>query len=171
MSSPDAPQEFGTTRHEVPLWTCERLQQMPSIDWHRIMRLRQEVFVVEQACIYADADAADEQSWHLCAWVPASTPAACARIVDPGVKYAEPSIGRVSTRLDLRSRGLGRELVARAIEHCVRLHPGHSIRISAQLRLERFYAGFGFKPVGETYLEDGMPHIEMLLKHDELPPT
>jgi ElaA protein len=167
MSPTTAP--HGSIDQHPPLWTCERLAQMSAIDWHRIMKLRQQVFVVEQACIYADADLADEQAWHLCAWWPGSAPAACARIVDPGVKYPEPSIGRVATRLDLRARGLGRELVSHAIAHCTRLHPGHSIRISAQLRLERFYAGFGFTAVGETYLEDDMPHIEMLLSCGAMP--
>ena len=88
---------------------------------------------------------------------------AYARVVPPGVKYAEPSIGRVLTTDAARGTGLGRELVRRAIEHCRANYPREGIRISAQSRLEGFYAGFGFVVQGERYLEDGMPHTEMLL--------
>ena len=90
-------------------------------------------------------------------------PLAYARVVPPGVKYAEPSIGRVLTVDAARGTGLGRELVRRSIQHCREVYPQRGIRISAQSRLERFYAGFGFAVQGEQYLEDGIPHTEMLL--------
>ena len=83
--------------------------------------------------------------------------------LDPGAKYAEPSIGRVLTTAPARGHGLGRELVRRAVGRARSAWPGHAIRISAQTRLEAFYAGFGFSVVGAPYLEDGIPHIEMLL--------
>ena len=129
-----------------------------------IYTARQQVFSIEQQCIYLDADGVDEQSHHLAAWHDGHrVPLAYARIVAPGVKYAEPSIGRVITTASARGTGLGRELVRRAVEGCRELHPGDGIRISAQSRLEAFYAGFGFVVVGERYLEDGIPHTEMLL--------
>jgi ElaA protein len=83
--------------------------------------------------------------------------------VHPGLKYAEPSIGRVITTAPARGTGLGRELVQRAIAHCRAVFPGQGIRISAQTRLERFYAEAGFVAVGAPYMEDGIPHTEMLL--------
>ena len=89
-------------------------------------------------------------------------PLAYARIVAPGVKYAEASIGRVITSAAARGTGLGRELVRRAVEQAEALFPGRGIRISAQAHLARFYGSFGFATVGEEYLEDGIPHIEML---------
>jgi len=125
---------------------------------------RQQVFAIEQQCVYLDADGNDEQSHHLAAWaVGRREPLAYARVVAPGVKYAEPSIGRVITAVAVRGSGLGRELVRRAIDCSREVYPREGIRISAQSRLEAFYAGFGFAIVGERYMEDGIPHTEMLL--------
>jgi ElaA protein len=125
---------------------------------------RQQVFALEQQCIYLDADGCDEQSHHLAAWAPGRRePLAYARVVAPGVKYAEPSIGRVITTSAGRGLGLGRELVRRAIDGCRAVYPHAGIRISAQSRLEAFYAGYGFVIIGERYMEDGIPHTEMLL--------
>ena len=129
-----------------------------------IYTARQQVFSLEQQCIYLDADGCDEHSFHLAAWAPGHrVPLAYARVVQPGVKYAEPSIGRVITTEAARGSGLGRELVRRAVEHSQAEFPGQGIRISAQTRLEAFYAGFGFAPMGVPYMEDGIPHTEMLL--------
>ena len=129
-----------------------------------IYRARQQVFAIEQQCIYQDVDGADAASFHLAAWGDeAAMPLAYARIVQPGIKYAEPSIGRVLTTDAARGTGLGRELVRRAVRHCLEVCPELGIRISAQSRLERFYGEFGFVVQGERYLEDGIPHTEMLL--------
>ena len=129
-----------------------------------IYTARQQVFTLEQQCIYLDADGVDERSFHLAAWSDGHrVPLAYARVVEPGLKYAEPSIGRVITTDAARGTGLGRELVRRAIVHCREAFPGYRIRISAQSRLEAFYAGYGFEIVGERYMEDGIPHTEMLL--------
>jgi len=129
-----------------------------------IYRARQQVFAIEQQCIYLDVDGTDAASFHLAAWGDEmAMPLAYARIVQPGIKYAEPSIGRVLTTQASRGTGLGRELVGRAIEHCRAIYPQEGIRISAQSRLEGFYAGLGFVVQGEPYLEDGIPHTEMLL--------
>ena len=84
------------------------------------------------------------------------------RIVDPGVKYDEPSIGRVITAPEVRGNGSGRALMAEGIAGCERHWPGRAVRISAQAHLERFYNGFGFVRVGENYIEDTIPHVEML---------
>ena len=85
------------------------------------------------------------------------------RVVDPGVKYTEPSIGRVITAAAVRGSGLGRRLVAEGIARCTAAWPGQGIRISAQAHLERFYGGFGFVRVGDPYPEDNIPHLEMLM--------
>jgi ElaA protein len=130
-----------------------------------IYMARQLVFAIEQQCAYLDADGNDERSFHLCAWADGHrVPLAYARVVEPGVKYAEPSIGRVITTAAARGTGLGRELVRRAIAQTSAVFPGQGIRISAQSRLEAFYAGFGFEIVGERYMEDGIAHTEMLLR-------
>ena len=144
-------------------WRCCRFDQLDVFELDAIYRARQQVFLVEQQCVYLDADGFDAHALHLAAWsVDRSVPLAYARVVHPGQKYAEPSIGRVITTSAARGTGLGRELVKRSISHCTEAFPGHGIRISAQTRLERFYGEFGFAAVGVPYLEDGIPHTEML---------
>lgn len=145
------------------VWKQARLSELSAVELARIYRARQQVFSIEQNCVYLDADEADEQSYHLAAWSSAhDVPWAYARLVDPGVKYAEPSVGRVITTEAARGTGLGRELVKRMLALSDLVHPGLGIRISAQSRLLRFYAELGFEAVGEDYMEDGIPHIEML---------
>ncbi|MDP3821580.1 MAG: GNAT family N-acetyltransferase [Burkholderiales bacterium] len=148
----------------LPHWHWCRFDELSVFDLEAIYRARQTVFSIEQACAYLDADGFDERSYHLAAWsTDRSMPLAYARVVHPGQKYVEPSIGRVITIAAARGTGLGRKLVRRAIAHCHEAFPGQGIRISAQTRLEAFYAGFGFQPIGEPYMEDGIPHTEMLL--------
>ncbi|MES1162080.1 MAG: GNAT family N-acetyltransferase [Rhizobacter sp.] len=144
-------------------WRWCRFDELSVFELDAIYRARQQVFSIEQACVYLDADGFDAFSWHLAAWSGAhKVPLAYARIVHPGQKYAEPSIGRVITTGAARGTGLGRELVRRAVEGCGEVFPAQGIRISAQTRLERFYAEFGFVALGPPYMEDGIPHTEML---------
>lgn len=141
-------------------WRCARFDALTPRELQRIHIARQQVFVVEQGCAFQDADLVDESSTHV--WASARGELlAYARIVDPGLKCAEPSIGRVLTTPAARGSGLGRELLRRAVDHCGAAHPRQDIVISAQHRLERFYREAGFASVGEPYLEDGQPHIEM----------
>lgn len=158
--------EPGVAERRLPFdieWRVCRFGELSPVELARIYRARQQVFSIEQQCIYLDADEADESSYHLAAWSAAHTvPLAYARLVGPGVKYAEPSMGRVITTAPARGLGLGRELVRRVVAHCALVHPGEAIRISAQERLARFYADFGFVVIGEPYPEDGLPHLEML---------
>ncbi|HEY9239411.1 MAG TPA: GNAT family N-acetyltransferase, partial [Burkholderiaceae bacterium] len=149
-----------------PIWRACRFDELGVAELDAIYRARQQVFTLEQQCIYLDADGHDPHSHHLAAWAgdDRSLPLAYARIVHPGRKYAEPSLGRVITTGAARGTGLGRELVRRATALCLEVFPGRGIRISAQTRLEPFYAGFGFEAVGPPYLEDGIDHTEMLLR-------
>lgn len=145
-------------------WRVARFDDLSVHELQNIFMARQQVFVVEQACAYLDADGGDETAFHLAAWSTAQrAPLAYARVVDPGVKYAEASIGRVLTTTAGRGCGLGREVVRRAIAQAGAAWPGTRIRISAQSRLVSFYVGFGFWTAGPEYLEDGIPHTEMLL--------
>ncbi len=144
-------------------WRWCRFDELDVFELDAIYRARQQVFAIEQACAYLDADGFDAASWHLAAWSPGQqVPLAYARVVHPGQKYAEPSIGRVITVRPARGTGLGRELVRRAIARCSEVFPGLGIRISAQTRLEPFYAEAGFVAVGPPYVEDGILHTEML---------
>lgn len=137
-------------------------------DLYDALALRARVFVLEQGP-YLDPDGVDRHCHHLLArlgspahGLPEHELVAYLRVVAPGVQYAEPSIGRVVNRAELRGSGLGRELVARGVALCERLYPGHAIRISAQAHLARFYGSYGFEPVGEPYLEDRIPHQSMV---------
>lgn len=125
------------------------------------LALRCRVFILEQGP-YLDPDGLDRQSWHLLGRDAAGVLQAYLRIVDPGLKYAEPSIGRVITAAEVRGTGVGRALFAEGVRQCQAVWPGHGIRISAQAHLERLYGSYGFVRVGEPYLEDDIPHLEML---------
>ncbi|HJV61406.1 MAG TPA: GNAT family N-acetyltransferase [Albitalea sp.] len=144
-------------------WRSCPFDELTPRELQDIYMARQQVFAIEQNCVYLDADGYDEASWHIAAWSAVQRmPLAYARLVAPGFKYAEPSIGRVITTAAARGTGLGRELVRRATALSARLYPQHGIRISAQSRLETFYQEAGFVIVGERYMEDGIPHTEML---------
>ena len=166
MNRPEASPESGEAARIAalaPRWRWCRFGELSVIELQNIYAARQQVFSIEQQCLYLDADGYDEAAYHLAAWSPAHRlPLAYARLLDPGQKYPEASMGRVITTQLARGHGLGRELVDRVIAHCTEVWPESAIRISAQSRLERFYSGFGFAAVGKPYLEDGIPHTEML---------
>ncbi|MBT6164229.1 MAG: GNAT family N-acetyltransferase [Crocinitomicaceae bacterium] len=147
-------------------WTESTWDEWDAPTMFAALRLRADVFVVEQDCVYPDLDDKDVQSIHLVAMAENAQPGqpamATARMVPPGVSYAEPSIGRVVSAQSERGGGLGRELMERAIRICQRRWPRQAIRISAQQYLIRFYEELGFACAGEGYLEDGIPHIEMV---------
>ena len=138
-----------------------RLGDLSAVDFHAAMVQRVAVFVVEQNCVYQEADALDPVAWHLLAWS-GDQLAAYLRVADPGTNYPEPSLGRVLTAPAFRGQGLGQLLLAEALARCAATWPGQANRISAQQYLLKFYQGFGFVPVSEMYLEDNIPHVEML---------
>ena len=125
--------------------------------------LRQEVFIVEQNCVYQDIDQKDHYSYHLLAY-DNEILVAYLRIVYPGISYNEPSIGRVVTRMSHRRRGLSKNIVKAAIQKVRDVYNHSNIRISAQEYLIPFYKSLDFVSVGEVYLEDDIPHIEMMHK-------
>jgi ElaA protein len=148
---------------QAPRWRFTPFDSLSVRELQYIYMARQAVFSVEQRCAFMDADGLDERSYHLAAWSPSQRqPLAYARLLEPGVKYAEPSIGRVITTTAARGRGLGRETMVRALAHAADLWPGAAIRISAQSRLEAFYASLGFVSASPRYLEDGIDHTEMV---------
>jgi len=126
-----------------------------------IFFLRQEVFVVEQNCAYQDADHKDKVSHHLMAYSN-DILVAYLRIVPPGISYKEPSIGRVVTSINYRGKGCAKNLMQYAIQKVDHIYEGSNIRISAQEYLIPFYEALHFKVIGNIYLEDDIPHIQML---------
>lgn len=142
-------------------WTCLRFDELGVRQLYELLALRSEVFVVEQHCVFLDIDGLDPLTWHLLGSGDDGALKAYARLIPPGMKAPDALIGRVVTAPTARGGGTGRALMAEAVAQCERLWPRHAITLHAQAHLERFYAGFGFVPVGEQYIEDGIPHIEM----------
>ena len=142
-------------------WTWLRFGELGVDNLYDALALRCRAFVLEQGA-YLDTDGIDRRSWHLLGRDNAGVLQAYLRAVDPGVKYAEPSIGRVATAPEVRGSGLGRELMRQGLARCAATWPGLGVRISAQARLRRFYAELGFEAIGDEYSEDNIPHLEML---------
>jgi len=142
-------------------WRVERFDELSLDRLYAILAARVAVFVVEQDCPYQDLDGLDDSGLHVSAWSGRAV-LAYARVLPPGRRFSEPSIGRVLTMQQVRRTGLGRELMRRSIDVADRLFPQQGLRISAQHYLERFYSELGFETVSDPYPEDGIPHIEML---------
>ena len=129
---------------------------------YELLRLRSEVFVVEQHCVFLDMDNKDQQCYHVLLYHDTQL-AAYARVLPPGLSYKEASIGRIITSATARGTGVGKILTQYAIEESRRLYGNGAIRIGAQVYATKFYEQLGFKPDGEVYDEDGIDHIEMIL--------
>lgn len=142
-------------------WTWARFDDLGVHALHDTLALRCKVFILEQGP-YQDPDVADKRSYHLLGYDTDGALKACLRVVDPGVNYPEPSIGRVVTAKEARGHGMGRVLMHEGMARCRQAWPGHSIRISAQAHLQAFYGSLGFVAMSDEYLEDAIPHVEML---------
>ena len=142
-------------------WTWKRFEALSLDELYDALALRCRVFILEQGA-YLDPDGLDRVSWHLLGRGGQGALHAYLRVVDPGAKFSEPSMGRVITSPELRGTGAGRLLVAEGVRRIDEAWPGKANRISAQAHLADFYGGFGYAVQGETYLEDGIPHVEML---------
>lgn len=147
-------------------WTWARFDDLGVHALHDALALRCKVFILEQGP-YQDPDDADRHAWHLLGYGDAGVPLACLRVLDPGVKYSEPSIGRVVIAKEARGNGMGRVLMQEGLARCASVWPGRAVRISAQAHLQGFYGSLGFVAVSDEYLEDDIPHIEMLWRPAE----
>ncbi len=144
-------------------WQIHAFDSLSARQIYQLLQLRQDVFVVEQACIYSDIDDRDQSAEHVMGIV-VDTPALVAycRILPPGLRFEEVSIGRVVTRKGLRRNGYGTQVMRHAMRHCARRYPMQPIRLSAQQHLVAYYETLGFSVVSSPYDEDGIPHVEML---------
>lgn len=141
-------------------WTVKKFCDLTPDELYAVLRLRSEVFVVEQNCVFLDLDNKDQVSHHLMGWMDHSL-AATSRLVPAGISYEYPSIGRVVSSPALRGKNVGRELMDQSIEEMIMLYGQTPIRIGAQLYLKNFYESFGFLQSSDIYIEDGIDHIEM----------
>jgi ElaA protein len=142
-------------------WQLKNFDALTPHELYAILRLRTEVFVVEQACVFQDMDNKDQASLHLMGWK-GNDLVAYTRLVPPGVSYQEASIGRVVTAPRERGSGFGKQLMEKSIEEVVHLYGKTPIRLGAQLYLKKFYESLGFRQTSDVYDEDGIDHIEML---------
>jgi ElaA protein len=143
-------------------WKLLTFEQLSNNQLFDLLKLRVDVFVVEQTCPYPELDEKDRhpETRHLMG-VKDGELVACARLLSAGVSYPSASIGRVATRQSFRGKGAGKLLMQRAIEECEGLWPNQDIEIGAQEYLKAFYGYFGFVPTSDMYLEDDIPHIDM----------
>lgn len=136
-----------------------RLDGFSAVELYTLLRLRVDVFVVEQACAYPELDGKDEDAFHLRLLIGGET-AGYARLWRP--EDGPPRIGRVLVSPAHRGKRLGEAVMQEAIRACAAHFPGTPIALSAQSHLERFYRSLGFSPTSEEYVEDGIPHIDMI---------
>ena len=141
-------------------WQLKTFDTLTPTELYTILRLRSEVFVVEQNCVFLDMDERDQASSHLMAWEENKL-VAYTRLLPAEVAYNIPSIGRVVTSPAARGLGLGKLLMTKSIEACEQLYGKTPIRIGAQLYLKGFYESLGFSQSSGVYDEDGIDHIEM----------
>ena len=142
-------------------WIVKKFDDLSVQELYSILRLRSEVFVVEQNCVFQDMDNKDQFSWHLMGWEDTAL-VAYTRLIPPGVSYTCASIGRVITCQAARGTGAGKLLMEKSIEEAKRLFGNVPIKIGAQLYLKEFYNSFGFNQSSDIYDEDGIDHIEMI---------
>jgi len=134
-------------------------EKIPAEDLYEVLKLRQDIFIIEQTCIYDDIDGRDAQSHHLLLKKSDSL-AAYSRIVPPGEKFDNVSIGRIVVHKKFRGRGLGKKIVIESIKW-IREMGYDQVVIEAQAHLQKFYGELGFEATSEIYDEDGIPHLQM----------
>jgi ElaA protein len=140
--------------------TCD-FAGLSTPELYAALRLRQQVFVLEQHCAYLDLDNLDQDAIHMLCWQDGLL-LAYQRCLAPGANFSESALGRIVVSAPARGRDLGRELVRRGIKHNLERWPRHDIRINAQAYLQAFYAQLGFVAQGEVFDEDDIPHIQMV---------
>jgi len=147
------------TWHSIPF------SELSTQQLYQLLKLRVDVFVVEQNCPYPELDGKDTLAGveHLLGYADAEL-VACARLLPPGTSYDNTSIGRVATKQSARGDGLGHQLIKEALTRCEALWPNKTIDIGAQQHLKNFYASHGFETISEMYLEDDIPHVDMRLE-------
>jgi len=149
---------------EALKFICKPFDELTLHELYAFLKLRQEVFIVEQNCPFTDADDRDQKGWHLMGYDTQNL-VVYARILPKGVPYeGYVSIGRILSSPQARGKGYGKVLVQTAIQETYRLLGENDIKIGAQLYLQHFYESFGFESISEHYLEDGIPHLGMIKK-------
>lgn len=144
-------------------WECKSFTELNTQQLFDLIKLRIDIFIVEQTCAYSELDEKDydKNTLHLMGFDEDKL-ICCARLLAPGISYPDTSIGRFAVAKSYRQQGIGSALMDQCLEQISNVWPEHNIRISAQQYLNSFYSSFGFNQTSDMYLEDGIPHIEML---------
>lgn len=142
-------------------WRFKKFDDLTPSELYEALALRQSVFGIEQNCLYLDEDGNDQSAYHLLGYDEEKL-VAYARITFPGVVFKEVSIGRIAAAPSERKKGYGKQAAALALEKIKEIYGNVPVRIAAQSYLLKFYESFGFKPVGDEYMWDGIPHRDML---------
>lgn len=142
----------------------KRFEDLEVLELYNILKLRSEIFVVEQECIYQDIDDKDKFAYHMFYKDDNGNIIAYLRILDIGQRFNSISIGRLVVKDSYRLKGLAKDIMKQAIDYIVINLKQNYIKISAQFHLKNFYSSLGFKKCSDVYLEDGIEHIEMEYK-------
>ena len=143
-------------------WEVKPFRQLSVDGLFEVLKLRVDVFVVEQACAYPELDDRDLEARHLSGHNELGQLVAYARLLPPGLCFPEVNLGRFVVKAEFRKQGVGHQLLQKALQECSRCWSKIPIRIFAQDYLQAFYKQHGFLRVSEVYLEDGIPHVEMV---------
>lgn len=145
-------------------WDIKTFQELELEELFDFLKLRVDVFVVEQKCVYPELDDHDRhlETRHLLGYDEVGQMIAYARLLSPGRRFPEVNLGRFVVKAELRKKGIGHQLLQKALQESSRCWPKTSIRISAQDYLQVFYKQYGFIRISDVYLEDGIPHVEMV---------
>jgi len=143
-------------------WILKTFEELTNYELYCILHLRNSIFIVDQNCAFEDIDGKDLNNCYHLFCILNKQVIAYAIIFEPNIIYSEPCISRVCTSLNFRGKGIGKKLMKITLDKTSILFSKQSIRIEAQLYLKKFYEGFGFKTIGEPYVEDGIEHIQML---------
>jgi ElaA protein len=145
------------------LWDVKAFDELTLLELHDLLRIRLDIFVVEQNCPYSEIDGMDPQCMHVIGKTEEGEMIATARIAPAGTIYSEWSIGRVVVKEAFRQFKFGKELMEVSIDYCQKETPGETIKIAAQLYLKKFYSSLGFEQISDVYPWDGIDHIDMRL--------
>ncbi|RNF38542.1 GNAT family N-acetyltransferase [Planococcus salinus] len=148
-------------------WKTYQFDELTTEELYDFLKLRVDVFVVEQNCPYPELDGLDQQAIHI-AYGENGKTLAYARLVPAGVKYEAPSIGRVIVHPEARNRGLARRLLHQCIDFIQTHWKAEEIQLQGQVYLQQFYESVGFQTVSDIYEEDGIPHVDMKLHSKQL---
>lgn len=142
-------------------WEIKRFDELSLLELHDILRIRLDIFVVEQNCPYSEIDGMDPECIHVIGKTELGEIFATTRIAPAGTIYSEWSIGRVVVKEEYRQFKLGKEIMDASIDYCRKHTDAETIKIAAQLYLKKFYSSFGFEQISEVYPWDGIDHIDM----------